>query len=64
MPVKCREMDYHVAFADEFFQFILMIEVIILEGDTSNLFFPESEEVEQVGSDESGLAGDADVKHG
>ncbi len=64
MPVKCREMDYHVAFADEFLQFILVVEVIILEGDTCNLFFPESEEVEQVGPDEASLAGDADVKHG
>lgn len=64
MPVKCRKMDYHVAFADEFLQFILVIEVIILERNTCNLFLPESEEVEQVGSDESGLAGDADVKHG
>jgi len=57
-------MDYHVAFADEFLQFILVIEVIILERNTCNLFLPESEEVEQVGSDESGLAGDADVEHG
>ena len=61
VAVKCSKVDDHVAFADELLQFILVIEVIILERYSSNLFLLQSEEIEQVGSDESGLAGDADV---
>lgn len=64
VAVKCSKVDDHVAFAYKFLQFILVIEVIILERYSYHLFLLQSEEIIEVGSDESGLAGDADVEHG
>jgi hypothetical protein len=63
VAVKSSKMDDHVAFADEFLQLFRVIEVTIFERYACYLFLLQSEEIEQVRSDESGLAGDADVYH-
>lgn len=61
MTIKCSEVDDHIASADKLIQFILVIEVIILERYPCNIVLSEPEKVIKMGSNESGLAGDADI---